>query len=115
MEKGVVFARFLNSIRKGRNFYGALEVIWLWLQIFEGKEGAFLYFGAEKWFTMKEKLEKMLDFFFLFFFCAFDFVLESRMAAILCWWKWEKDGILMGVFYGVCIESYVKGCVWLSV
>ena len=68
MGKGVFFARFLNSIRKGRNFYGALEVIWLWLQIFEGKEGAFLYFGAEKGFTMKEKLEKMLDFFFFFFF-----------------------------------------------
>lgn len=71
MGKGVVFAWFLNSIRKGRNFYGALEVVWLWLQIFEGKEGVFLYFGVTKGFTVKEKLEKMLDFFFFscFWFC----------------------------------------------
>ena len=82
MEKGVVFARFLNSIRKCRNFYGASEVVWLWLRIFEGKEGAFLYFGAEKGFTVKEKLEKMLDFFFFLVLLVFFWRVELLLFCV---------------------------------
>ena len=59
---------------------------------------------------------------FLFIFmCILGFVfgvLEGGMAAVLCWWKWERGGIfkgVLGVFFFFCSVFFFASCMVVEI